>query len=85
MPERFPAAAVKTALFPAGSAERFALREAMTSPSGSAHVTVNASGEASATLTVVGDVTDGGESEDRTVIAVTAEPDSALEALKVTL
>jgi len=57
----------------------------MASPSTSALVTVNVSGEPSATLTVVGAVTVGGVSEPRTEIAVTAVPERALEAVNVTL
>src|SRR2546425_12791402 len=75
-----PAAGVNEA--PGGSPE--AERLPIGSPSGSAAVTVNVSGEFSAMVWVAGAVTTGPRSTVRTVMNVVALPLSAFEALKVT-
>jgi len=62
-----------------------AVRDAMASPSGSAAVTVNVMRTLEEPLTVAGAVTTGARSVLVTVIAVAAVPESAFDAVNVTL
>ena len=85
VPDVFPAVALKTALFPTGSPERSAAKEAMESPSGSEAATETERTEDSGPTTVAGAFTDGTWSTLLTVTAVVAEPERRFEAVKVTL
>ena len=85
VPEVFPASVVNAALFPAGRAEVFAVKDATASPSGSDAETVKLISDCSDPLAVPGAVTEGARSTLATVTAVEAEPESAFEAVKVTV
>ena len=85
VPEVFPAPVVNTALFPAGNPVRFAVRELIASPSGSDAVTDTVTCVPTDALAVAGALTAGARSTLVTVIAVVAEPESALLAVNVTL
>ena len=83
VPDVFEAFFVKTA--PAVMAVPVAVRLVMASPSGSEAVTRTVSSEPSATVAVAGAVTTGARSKLVTVIVVVAEPESAFDAVNVTL
>src|SRR5258706_7733305 len=85
VPEVLPGPAANTALFPAGRAERSAVKDAIASPSGSEAVTVNVSSTCSVPVTAAGAPTEGARSTLVTVIEVDAEPERALEAVNATV
>src|SRR5262245_53861894 len=76
---------VNTALFPAGSAETSAVSDVIASPSWSAAVTFTVTCWPCGPETEAGAVTTGARSTCAIVIAEPADPESALDALNVTL
>ena len=85
VPVVFPEPGVNTAWFPAGSPVRSALRDVMASPSGSEAVTFTVMALPAVPLTEAGAVTTGARSTLFTVIRVLVDPESAFEAVKVTV
>jgi hypothetical protein len=85
VPDVSPAFVVNAPLFPAGSAERSAVRDEIALPSGSDAVTRTVRVAPSAVVAEAGAMTAGARSMFVTVTAVEAEPESAFEAVNVTV
>jgi hypothetical protein len=82
VPEVFPPPGVNVA--PAVMADPEAVRDVMVSPSGSDAVTLTVSSDPSAPEAVAGAETVGARSVLAMLIAVDADPESTLDAVKVT-